>query len=44
MNKTIKETLTKLTVETGANDWISLLPLVLFRVRNTLGQFGLTPL
>ena len=43
MNKTIKETLTKLTAETGANNWIALLPFVLFRVRNTPGQFGLTP-
>jgi hypothetical protein len=30
------------TAETGANDWITLLPFVLFRVRNTPGQFGLT--
>ena len=43
MNKTIKETLTKLTAETGANDWIALLPFVLFRVRNTPGQFRLNP-
>nr|AEF12610.1 pol protein [Porcine endogenous retrovirus B] len=43
MNRTIKETLTKLTTETGINDWIALLPFVLFRVRNTPGQFGLTP-
>ena len=43
MNKTIKETLTKLTAETGANDWIALLPFVLFRVRNISGQFRLTP-
>jgi hypothetical protein len=43
MNKTIKETLTKLTAETGANDWIALLPFLIFRVRNTPGQFGLTP-
>lgn len=43
MNRTIKETLTKLTTETGINDWMALLPFVLFRVRNTPGQFGLTP-
>ena len=43
MNKTIKETLTKLTAETGANNWIALIPFVLFKVRNTPGQFGLTP-
>ena len=34
MNRTLKETLTKLTLETGG-DWVSLLPYVLFRVRNT---------
>jgi hypothetical protein len=44
MNKTIKEILTKLTAETGANDWIDLLLSVLFRVRNTPEQFGQTPL
>jgi hypothetical protein len=43
MNKTIKEILTKLTAETGANDWIDLLLSVLFRVRNTPEQFGLIP-
>jgi hypothetical protein len=43
MNKTIKETLTKLTMKTGTNDWIALLPFVLFRVKNIPGQFGLTP-
>ena len=43
MNKTIKETLTKLTAETGANNWIALIPFVLFNVRNTPGQCGLTP-
>jgi hypothetical protein len=43
MTRIIKETLTKLTAETGANDWIALLPFVLFRVKNTPGQFGLTP-
>jgi hypothetical protein len=35
MNKTIKETLIKLTWETGTNDWMVLLPFVLIRVRNT---------
>jgi hypothetical protein len=44
INRTIKENLNKLTVETGANDWIAFLPFVLFRVRNTPGKFGLTPL
>jgi hypothetical protein len=43
VNKTIKETLIKLTAETGAIDWIALLPFVLFRVRNMPGQFGLIP-
>lgn len=43
MNRTIKETLTKLTLETGGNDWTVLLPYALFRVRNTPGVAGLTP-
>ena len=43
MNRAIKETLTKLTAETGINDWMALLPFVLFRIRNNPGQFGLTP-
>lgn len=30
MNRTIKETYTKLTLETGA-DWVVLLPLAMFR-------------
>ena len=32
-----------MTAEPGTNDWIALLPFVLFRVKNTPGQFGLTP-
>nr|XP_025848119.1 uncharacterized protein LOC112915035 [Vulpes vulpes] len=32
INRTIKETLTKLTLETGTRDWVQLLPMVLFRV------------
>jgi hypothetical protein len=32
-----------LTTETGTIDWIALLSFVLFRVRNTPGQFSLTP-
>ena len=40
MNK--KETLTKLTMETGAN-WVVLLPYALFRVRNSPYKLGLTP-
>ena len=34
MNRTLKETLTKLTLETGGNDWTALLPYALFRARN----------
>ena len=34
MNRTLKETLTKLTLETGRNDWTALLPYALFRARN----------
>ena len=43
MNRTIKETLTKLTLETGTRDWVQLLPLALYRARNTPGPHGLTP-
>ncbi|XP_053081110.1 protein NYNRIN-like, partial [Acinonyx jubatus] len=42
MNRTLKETLTKLTMETGAN-WIELLPYALYRVRNSPYKLGLTP-
>lgn len=35
MNRTIKETLTKLSLETGGNDWTALLPYALFQVWNT---------
>lgn len=43
MNRTLKETLTKLSMETGGTDWTVLLPLALFRVRNTPSRFSLTP-
>ncbi|XP_055463850.1 uncharacterized protein LOC129677215 [Psammomys obesus] len=43
MNRTIKETLTKLTLATGERDWVTLLPLALYRARNTPGPHGLTP-
>ena len=43
MNRTLKETLTKLTIETSGNDWIALLPFILFPVRNTPVNFKLTP-
>ncbi|XP_059135858.1 protein NYNRIN-like [Peromyscus eremicus] len=42
-NRTIKETLTKLTLATGTRDWVLLLPLALYRARNTPGPHGLTP-
>jgi hypothetical protein len=43
MSRTLKETLTKLVMETGGKDWVTLLPFALLRVRNTPGHFGLTP-
>lgn len=43
MNRTLKETLTKLALETGGKDWTTLLPFALFRARNTPGRFKLTP-
>ncbi|XP_062062404.1 uncharacterized protein LOC133770372 isoform X3 [Lepus europaeus] len=43
MNRTIKETLTKLIMETGTRDWVALLPMALFRARNTPSVYGLTP-
>ncbi|XP_023061634.1 protein NYNRIN-like [Piliocolobus tephrosceles] len=42
MNRTLKETLTKLTMETGPN-WVVLLPYALFRAWNTPYRLGLTP-
>lgn len=42
MNRTLKETLTKLAQETGG-DWVTLLPYALYRVRNTPYRLGLTP-
>ena len=42
MNRTLKETLTKLTLETCTRDWVQLLPLALYRARNTPGPHGLT--
>ena len=43
MNRTLKETLTKLAIETSGKDWVTLLPFVLLRARNTPGCFGITP-
>jgi transposase InsO family protein len=37
MNRTLKETLRKLALETGRNDRTALLAFALFRVRNTPG-------
>ncbi|XP_058547606.1 uncharacterized protein LOC131489615 [Neofelis nebulosa] len=42
MNRTLKETLTKLTMETGGN-WVTLLPYALYRVGNTPYTLGFTP-
>ncbi|KAL6066804.1 hypothetical protein STEG23_038117 [Scotinomys teguina] len=43
-NRTLKETLTKLSMETGVGDWTMLLPFALFRARNTpSSKTGLTP-
>ena len=41
-NQTLKETLTKLAIETDG-DWVTLLPFALFRARNTPYKLGLTP-
>ena len=43
MNRTIKEALSKLLLETGSKDWVQLLPLALYRARNTPGPHSLTP-
>ena len=42
MNRTLKETLTKLALETGG-DWVTLLPFALFRARDTPYKLNLTP-
>ncbi|CAD7682608.1 unnamed protein product [Nyctereutes procyonoides] len=42
MNRTSKETLTKLAPETG-RDWVTLLPFALYRVRTSPYKMGLTP-
>ncbi|KAF0875084.1 POL1 protein, partial [Crocuta crocuta] len=42
MNRTLKETLTRLTLETGG-DRVVLLPFALYRVCNSPYQMGLTP-
>ena len=43
MNRTINEALSKLMLATGSKDWVQLLPLALYRARNTPGPHGLTP-
>lgn len=43
MNRTLKEAMTKLSLETGVIDWTVLLPFALFRARNTPGPLGVTP-
>ena len=42
MNRTLKETLTKLALKTGGA-WVTLLPVALYRVRNSAYKMGLTP-
>ena len=42
MNRTLKETLAKLAIETGG-DWVTLLPFALFRVCSTPYKLNLTP-
>ena len=42
VNRTLKETLTKLAIETGG-DWVTLLPFALFQAHNTPYKLGLTP-
>jgi hypothetical protein len=42
MNRTLKETLAKLALETGG-DCVTLFPLAIFRVRNSPYVHGLTP-
>ena len=43
INRTLKETLTKLALETSGSDWTALLPYALFQFRNTPRGLGLTP-
>ena len=42
MNRTLKETLTKLAIETGG-DWVTLFPFTLFWAHNTPYKLNLTP-
>lgn len=43
INRTLKETLTKLSLKTD-NDWVTLLPFILEKIQNSLYQTGVTPL
>ena len=43
MNRALKETLTKLVLETYRKDYAALFPFALFWVWNTTGKFKLTP-
>ena len=43
MNRTLKETLTKLALKTSRKNWTAFLPFALFRVWNIPGKFKLTP-
>ena len=43
MNRTLRESLTKLGLETDG-DWVALFPFALFRARNTPYQLSLTSL
>lgn len=42
MNRTLKETLTKLTMETGGN-WVALLPFALFQGSKLIVYLGINP-
>ena len=42
VNRTLKETLTKLAIETG-RDWVTLLPFALFQAHNIPYKLDLTP-
>ena len=42
INRTLKETLAKLAIETGG-DWVTLLPFTLFHARNSPYKLDLTP-
>jgi hypothetical protein len=43
MNRTLKESLKKLALDTGGKNWTAFIPFTFFRVWNTPGTFKLTP-